>query len=81
MNPFPQQPTLSPCPECGGRRVIGNHDRGITLRAELRTPAGHPLSMTVAALICTNCGHISLRTNNLPQLFEDIQKHSDHYRS
>lgn len=80
MNAFSQQPTLRPCPECGGRRVAGHQDKDINLRAELRTPSGHPLSVSLRAAVCTVCGHVSIYARDLAPLYEDIQKHPDNYR-
>ena len=81
MNPYAQQPTLRPCPECGGRRVAGQPPDNLNLRVELRakwTPINVDASVPVE--VCTNCGHISLFTKDLPTLLEQIQKHPDHFR-
>jgi DNA-directed RNA polymerase subunit RPC12/RpoP len=81
MNPFPQQPTLRPCPECGGRRVTGNTANDLNLRVEFRA-AKRTLDMipTLPVVICMTCGHISLHAQQLSTLIEEIQKYPDHFR-
>lgn len=80
MHQFPQQPSLRPCPECGGRRVTGQKPHDLILRAELRIASGHPLNVILPTTICTNCGQISLYTDHLPEFLEELQKHPDRYR-
>jgi hypothetical protein len=82
MNPFPQQPMLRPCPECGGRCVTGNTAADLHLRVGFNTK-NRQLDMLpiLPVVMCMTCGHISLHAQQLSTVLEEIQKHPEHYRS
>ena len=84
MNSFPQQPTLHPCPECGGRCVTGKTATNLHLRVGFNTGASGTTQLDtmpyVPVVICMTCGHISLHAQQLSTLFKEIEKHPDNFQ-
>lgn len=84
MDAFSQQPTLRPCPECGGRRVTGKTAAHLHLRVGLNTGPSSSSQLDtmpfVPVVVCLSCGYISLYAQQLSTLLAEIQKHPDNFR-
>jgi hypothetical protein len=67
MTTPPQQETISPCPQCGGRRV------GTYLSDVLSLKKGRTVG-TLQALVCISCGLTMLYVRDLTKVREYLQK-------
>ncbi len=79
MNPSLPQPTLSPCPTCGGQRVVNNFYEGRLGRYKSKRGAGQTPPFNMEALLCTQCGQITLRVDNMQVFRDDLTKHPETY--
>jgi hypothetical protein len=69
--------SLSPCPECGGRRVMFHCDTGSGY--PLHIPVSRPFipsGLQLYACTCLGCGHTTLRIhpNDLERLRQEAEK-------
>jgi hypothetical protein len=79
MQPFSHQPSIPPCPACGGRRVAGKETFYLCLENLRLSSDGTPLART-PVIVCTNCGQIAVYAESLDKLHEQIQKHPERFR-
>jgi hypothetical protein len=75
MNP-PQQPTIRPCPECGGPRVGARCYGGGLGRGHF---TGGSFVTGLKTLVCLRCGHTSFYTEDLAKSVQDVQKHPEDF--
>ena len=67
MNEQPQEPSLKPCPECGGERTRTKYNKQY-LNSEIKLVQPHNAygflmnlgSSTIDALTCLSCGYTTL---------------------
>jgi hypothetical protein len=70
----PQQPSIPPCPQCGGQRVGMECPSDMLLRRYNSASAAGIVS-GMHALVCVNCGNVMLYADSLPKLHEELRKH------
>ena len=74
----PQQPSIAPCPQCGGQRVSMGCSSDMRLMKE-----GKYMSSSVCglkALVCLACGYTMLYAENLPKIQEEVRNHPGDFR-
>ena len=72
-----QQPSIAPCPQCGGQRVTMGCTRDTQLMRE-----GKYMSSSVCglkALVCLACGYTMLYAADLPRIQEEVRKHPGNF--
>lgn len=77
MNPYAQQPTLPPCPECGGRRVGTRCGQRMMLIRQGETWQ-HDIT-SFRALVCITCGYTNLYADNLSKLNQEVENHPEDF--
>ncbi len=73
----PSQPTLRPCPECGGQRV---RMPGFELSLGKRVMLGVQRFADLSGVVCLNCGHTSLYVDDLAAVRAEVQKNPQKYQ-
>ena len=71
----PSQPTIAPCPQCGGQRI------GMACSQEMqlmrKSKIGYYSISEVTALVCLACGYTMFYAQNLPKIQEEVRKHPE----
>lgn len=70
-----QQPSIAPCPACGGQRVGALAYEGAIGRRQGKFGTAHVSGLT--ALVCTVCGQVTFYVGNMETLKEELRKHPE----
>ena len=73
MSLGPPQPSIPPCPACGGQRVSAPCHEGALGRGTIGTFHVSRLR----ALACTACGHVTLYVEDMEAFQKALHKHPD----
>jgi hypothetical protein len=74
----PSQPTIPPCPQCGGQRIGTECPQEMQL---LRSTSFSLHSVSgLKALVCLACGYTMLYAENLPKIQEAVRKHPEGFK-
>ena len=72
-----QQPSISPCPACGGQRIgAPAYEAGIGRKVG---KYGKILVSGLTALVCTVCGQVTFYVANMEKLKEELRKYPESF--
>jgi hypothetical protein len=69
----PSQPTIPPCPQCGGQRIGMGCSRDMQLMREGKI--GSYSTSGLKAFVCMRCGYTMFYAEDLPKIQEAVRKH------
>ncbi len=61
------QPSLTPCPECGGERVLAHLQGPVVVVPEHPSLLDHFKHQGLRATVCTVCGYLTFYTYRVPE--------------
>jgi predicted nucleic-acid-binding Zn-ribbon protein len=73
MQQQPPQPTISPCPQCGGQRVGMGCASGMHLMRDGKFASTPVCELT--AVVCMVCGYTALYAEDLPKIHQEVRMH------
>jgi len=77
MNSSPQQPSISPCPACGGQRIGAPAYKAGIGRKQGKYAMLHVSSLK--ALVCMVCGQVTFYIENMENLKEELRKYPESF--
>ena len=78
MQQHQPQPTIAPCPQCGGQRVGMGCASEMYLMRETKF-GSYPLS-EVQAIVCLTCGLTTLYAEDLPKIQQEVRMHPGDFK-